>query len=113
MFNIFKRKPVNYKNIGAEEFDSLKNLEGHIVIDVRSPNELSEGSIPGYKMINMFDPSFRSKIEKLDKSKTYLVYCRSGSRSKQTCAMMADLGFENLYNLSGGVFAWNSSPVAS
>ena len=113
MFNIFKKKPMNYKNIGAEEFSTLKDLGGHIVLDVRSPGELADGAIPGYKMINMFDPSFRTEIEKLDKSKTYLVYCRSGNRSGQTCAMMAEMGFENLYNLSGGIFAWNSSPVAS
>ena len=39
----------------------------------------------------------------MNKDKTYFVYCRSGNRSGQACKLMGDLGFKNLYNLSGGI----------
>ena len=99
---------MNYQNIGAEKFSELMEKEDHVVLDVRAPGELQEGSIPEHKMINFFEPDFRDQIEKLDKSKTYLIYCRSGNRSGQACAMMADMGFDHLYNLEGGIGAWNA-----
>ena len=104
---------MNFKNIEPQEFRDLIGKEGHVVIDVRGPEELVEGSIPGYKLINMFDASFKAEIDELDKSKTYLIYCRSGSRSGRACAYMESLGFENLYNLSGGIIAWNKSSVVA
>lgn len=78
-----------------------------IILDVRSPGELAEGFIPNYKQVNFFNTSFREELERLDRSKTYLVYCRSGRRSGKACQMMSKMGFENLYNLRGGVQAWN------
>jgi len=108
MFSFFKKKPMNYNDVDPIEFQRLID-EGGVILDVRSPGELAEGSISGYKQINFFEGTFRSKIEKLDKSKTYLVYCRSGNRSSQTCTMMDGMGFEKLYNLNGGIGAWNSS----
>lgn len=104
---------MNYRNINASEFAELKEQENHVVLDVRSPGELAEGAIPGHIMINIFDPAFASKITELDKSKTYLVYCRSGNRSGQACAFMASMGFSNLYNLNGGIGAWNAMVAVS
>nr|WKN34586.1 rhodanese-like domain-containing protein [Tunicatimonas sp. TK19036] len=108
MFNLFEKRPQNYHAIGPEEFNALKARKGHVVLDVRSPQEARDGSIQGGIQINFFDPHFRSKLEKLDKSQAYLVYCRSGNRSAQACSLMADLGFDQLYNLSGGINAWKA-----
>lgn len=105
----FGKKIKKYKDISVEAFKALRDKEGAVVLDVRSPAEVSEGVIPGHIMINMMSPSFRNKIEQLDKSKTYLVYCRSGNRSGQACQLMANMGFEQLYNLRGGIGAWNSA----
>lgn len=107
MFNLFKKKPLNVKHINAEEFASLMGKEKHVVLDVRAPSELSTGYIPGYTLVNFFDPGFKDQVSKLDKSYTYLVYCRSGNRSQKACSVMTDMGFENLYNLTGGIGAWN------
>ena len=113
MFNLFKKNPMNYKNINAGEFAELMEKNDHVVLDVRAPGELAEGSIPGYQMINFFDADFGTKIDALDRAKTYLVYCRSGNRSGQACVRMANMGFTNLYNLQGGIGAWNASiPVS-
>ena len=107
MFGLFKSKPKNYINVDVEEFQKLKKQPKTVVLDVRTPQEKSEGSIPGAHQINFFNPNFKSQVAKLDKSKTYLVYCRSGNRSKKACSVMDGLGFEKLYNLSGGIMAWN------
>jgi len=64
-------------------------------------------------MINFFDADFKEQLSGLDKSKSYLVYCRSGNRSGKACSMMADMGFKNLYNLRGGIGAWNAAQIAS
>jgi len=107
MFNIFNTEPKNYSNIEAQEFSDLMKNKDHVVIDVRTPQEKADGDVKGSKLINMFDPSFAQKIDSLDKDKTYLVFCRSGNRSKAACSLMAKKGFEKLYNLKGGIFGWN------
>jgi rhodanese-related sulfurtransferase len=58
-------------------------------------------------MIDFLDaPTFKSEIEKLDKSKNYYVYCRSGNRSGQACQLLDGLGVNNTFNLTGGMLAW-------
>jgi len=104
---------MSYKNIDVQEFKELMQSENNVVIDVRAPGELVEGSIDGHQLINIFDPSFRDEVEKLDKVKGYLIYCRSGNRSGSACGYMSSIGFENLYNLSGGIIAWNRYQVAA
>lgn len=99
---------MSFKNIGPEEFEKAVNEnEDAVIIDVRGPGELVEGSIEGHVMINMMHPAFVSKIEELDRDKTYFLYCRSGGRSSSACGFMAQKGFSKLYNLSGGIMAWN------
>lgn len=107
MFNLFKKKPAKYQSINAAEFAALREKENHVVLDVRTPNELGEGFVPGHILINLFSMDFKSQVSKLDKSQSYLVYCRSGKRSARACSMMAKLGFTNLYSLQGGIGAWN------
>jgi len=111
MFGIFKTNK-KYENVGAAQFDELMREKNSVVLDVRTPEELNDGAVPGHKMINFFDPSFQQKVAKLDKSKTYLVYCRSGNRSGNACKAMGDMGFEKLYNLEGGISAWNRFSAA-
>jgi rhodanese-related sulfurtransferase len=50
---------------------------------------------------------FEQQLDGLDKSKTYLVYCRSGNRSGKACHTMLDKGFKQVYNLDGGISAWS------
>ncbi|WKK79493.1 rhodanese-like domain-containing protein [Marivirga arenosa] len=98
---------MNHKNIGPEEFDKLSKEPNTEIIDVRTPAEKEEGFIEGAKMINIMGPDFANEINALDKDKTYLVYCRSGNRSGTACGFMASNGFDKLYNLDGGINAWN------
>lgn len=77
-----------------------------VVIDVRTPEEFAEGYIDGADMIDFYADTFADDIAALDQDSTYLLYCRSGNRSGQTAALMQQLGFENVYDMDGGVVAY-------
>lgn len=95
-----------YQDITVITFKHRMEEPNTVVLDVRTPEEAAEVNIPGSVNINLFSPDFVNRIQELDPSKTYLVYCRSGARSAQACNMMAQMGFKDLYNLSGGIFSW-------
>ena len=104
MFNLFG--PKKYENVSAQQFAELMKDKNTALIDVRSPGEFSSGHIPGAKNINLMGANFAQQIEKLDKDKTYLVYCLSGGRSSSACGAMASKGHTKLYNLKGGISNW-------
>jgi rhodanese-related sulfurtransferase len=87
--------------ISASEISSVL-AEGAVVIDVRTPSEFAGGHVADALNIDVSSKDFESKVGALDKSKTYVVYCRTGSRAGQAVEAMAKLGFENLLN--GGAF---------
>jgi rhodanese-related sulfurtransferase len=96
-------------DLSVSEFSSKVAEAGIITLDVRTPGEFNEGHIEGAKLIDFQSGNFESEIATLDKSKTYAVYCRSGSRSGQAVKIMSDAGFTNIYNLDGGVIDWASA----
>ena len=78
-----------------------------VVLDVRTKEEVEEGVIPNAIHIDIYKgQEFIDNVEKLDKSKNYYVYCKAGGRSAQACAIMYQLGFDNAYNLIGGITQW-------
>lgn len=88
--------------------------EQSIILDVRTQGEYDEGFIPGAKLIDIREPqAFMSQIEKLDKTKPYFLYCRSGARSAQACQVMEQLGFEKTNNLVGGITDWKGEKQQS
>ncbi|PSR12954.1 MAG: rhodanese-like domain-containing protein [Bacteroidetes bacterium] len=95
-----------YTNINGQAFAEHMQDKNAVVLDVRSPQEVAQGKIKGAQVINIMGADFSQKIKTLDKTKTYLVYCRSGNRSARACSLMAKEGFTNLYNLTGGYGAW-------
>ena len=100
------------KTVKAEEFYKLVQTADNkeiFLIDVRTPSEFKEKHIANATMIDYNDASFESNISKLDKTKTYLVYCGSGKRSAGATAKMESLGFKNLYNLDSGLATWTQA----
>jgi rhodanese-related sulfurtransferase len=95
------------KNIEVSEFKELMTKENTVILDVRSLSEKAEGDIPGSITIDIYGPNFANDIDQLDRDKTYLVFCRSGGRSGSACGFMDSKGFASLYNLNGGIMAWN------
>jgi rhodanese-related sulfurtransferase len=76
-------------------------------LDVRTPEEVEDGVIGDAIHHDIYNPqAFMEALQGLDKSRNYYVYCRSGNRSGQACAIMSSLGFTNAYNLTGGILEW-------
>ena len=73
--------------------------EDTVILDVRTPQEVSSSHVPNSKNIDFYSDTFKDDISKLDKTKSYGVYCRSGNRSGQTVNLMKSLGFEKVENL--------------
>jgi phage shock protein E len=69
------------------------------IVDVRTAEEFREDQVAGAVNINVLEKSFKEKISKLDRTKSYAVYCRSGARSSNAKSIMAELGFKNVINL--------------
>ncbi|MEO9892423.1 rhodanese-like domain-containing protein [Aurantibacter sp.] len=87
--------------------EQLEADDNAIVLDVRTQEEVDDGYIPNAIHIDIYNgQGFIDEVNKLDKSKNYYVYCRSGNRSGQACAILDSLGFENAYNLEGGFMNW-------
>lgn len=102
---------TKYENLYAEDFqEKLQEKTGAIVLDVRTPEEFESGRIPQSINMNIMDATFLNQVSALDKARPYFVYCRSGARSGQACAMMSKLGFE-VYNLAGGIMRWSGEMV--
>lgn len=78
-----------------------------VIIDIRTPQEFSQGHIEGAININYFDSSFLNQIGQYDKSKPVFLYCRSGNRTSSAAAKIAKLGFEEVYDLQGGIMNWS------
>ncbi len=77
-----------------------------VLLDVRTPGEFSESHIDGAVLLNFQSPDFKTKVQELDKNKTYLVYCRSGMRSSSCADTMKAMGFTKVYNILGGIMEW-------
>ena len=110
------------KNVDAATFKDMIAKGNMILLDVRTPGEYARGHIQGSTTINIADPDFTSKVGLLQKDKTVLVYCLSGSRSNSAANYMAKNGFKKIITLQHGLMDWNqngfaleqsSQPVAS
>ena len=73
-----------------------------VLLDVRTPKEFREERIEGAVMVDYLSPVFRDEVAKLDREKTYLVYCRTGNRTKGALQVMRELGFRNVLHLRAG-----------
>lgn len=77
------------------------------ILDVRTAEEFASGRLDGATNIDFYQPGFASRLEsELDPDRPVLVYCRSGNRSGQAAQLLAELGFDEIYDLDGGVNAW-------
>lgn len=96
------------KNLAQEQWSNLlKETSSTTILDVRTELEVEEGKIPSAINLDIYDAqNFLSNLEKMDKQQHYFVYCKSGVRSAQACAIMQQMGFEHTYSLEGGFSDW-------
>ena len=97
------------EDISQDQWEDLISKDTNaVILDVRTEEEVEDGYIPNMLHIDIRQgQGFLDEIEKLDKSKSYYVYCRSGARSGQACTLMSEMGFETTYNLIGGFMNWD------
>lgn len=94
-------------NVGAEEFKKNIDAKKGVLIDLRTNDEISaKGSIKGAKQIDFLSKDAEAQIAKLDKKKTYLIYCAGGGRSGDCAELMTKLGFKEVVNLEKGFEDW-------
>ena len=96
----------------SEAYKLIEKNRGNpdfVIIDIRTPQEFSMGHIENAININFYDPDFKQKLSKLDKDKTYIVYCRTGHRSGLAMPVFRELGFKEVYEIDGGILAWVKS----
>ena len=99
------------KNEGAAKVDELIKSGKYVVIDVRTPEEYAAGHINGAVNYDYYSDDFEDNLEEnlTDKSKSYIVYCRSGKRSLYSAQIMEELGYKDIINLEGGFLAWENA----
>lgn len=93
----------------ADFSSKINSTPSAIVLDVRTPGEFAAGHLPNAININVNGSDFDRQVAKLDKAKPILVYCKAGSRSATAADKMQDMGFREIYNLSGGIMKWESA----
>ncbi len=81
-----------------------KDNVGFMILDVRTPEEFVKEHLQNAVNIDIHDEDFPEKIGKLDRTKTYLVHCRSGNRSRAAVELMVEMGFAKGYNVRGWMF---------
>ncbi len=100
------------KDISVKEvYDSIgknKDNQSFIIIDVRTPEEFANEHIENALNLDYYSDKFRDELNKLDKEKTYLIYCRSGNRSGKALSTMKELAFREVYNMLGGIIQWKA-----
>lgn len=100
---VLRNVRVNQAEELIREHQTSKDL---IILDVRTPKEYSGERLDGALHIDFWGEGFVDSVSKLDRGKIYLVYCASGVRSKKAMNKMGELGFKQVYNLRGGIWAW-------
>ncbi len=96
--------------LDAQAFhDKLQSTKNFVLLDVRTPGEYAQGYIEAAQNLDFRNSDFQAQAGKLDKSKTYFVYCRSGARSAAAAEYMRASGFKEVYDLKGGIQSWSGS----
>lgn len=104
--------PALIKDVSPVQANSLiqmnKDNTKFVVLDVRTPQEYSEGHLSNTINIDYNASNFKSEVGRLDKGKKYLVYCRTGIRSAAASKIMVELGFKDINNMTGGITDWQA-----
>ncbi len=79
-----------------------------VILDVRTAREVSRGVIENAVHLDYHAPDFEEQLRRLDRQRTYLLYCAVGSRSAKALKLMARLGFREVYHMTGGLLSWKA-----
>ena len=94
------------QNNSTEISQLLNKNKSIIILDVRTPQEFAAGHLKGAVNIDIYQDNFYSRIDKLNKKTTYVVYCRTSNRSRATVDYMKQKGFGIVYQMMDGFPGW-------
>ena len=101
----------SYTKISQDEAKAMMEQDdGHVIVDVRRPDEFAAGHIPGAICIPNENIGSEQPEELPDLHQVILIYCRSGNRSKQAAQKLFDMGYTNIYEF-GGIIDWTGDVV--
>lgn len=103
----------SFSNASVSQAQALLATGTYTLIDVRTPGEFAEAHVAGATLIDINGSDFEAGMAALDKSKSYVVICRSGGRSARASQYMVDHGFTQVTNVEGGMNAWLSAGLPS
>ena len=101
--------PAAGADLSPADFAAAAKLPSTVLLDVRTPAEFAAGHLSGAVNLDVQSASFAQSLASMDPSKTYAVYCNSGNRSKVAMGAMQQAGFAHVFDLAGGITAWQSS----
>lgn len=115
LFTEFRKLTQKFSSLGPAASIGIINQDDTVVLDVREMSEIKDGMLNDAIHIPL--SALNKRLSELDKYKdqSVLVYCRSGNRSGGVCRTLTGRGFEKVYNLAGGIMAWQDAhlPVAT
>ncbi len=86
---------------------SMSAVSNPQLIDVRTPEEFSRGSLDGAINMDFKSENLENQLNTLDKSKPVFIFCQAGGRSGKCYKKMKDMGFSEVYDMEGGYGAWS------
>jgi rhodanese-related sulfurtransferase len=93
------------RNLSSQEAYAMVGQRGDLfLLDVRTPGEYQQARLDGARLIPI--DQFAKRLAEVPKDRPVLVYCAVGSRSAQVVNYLARQGYSEIYNLSGGIYAW-------
>jgi len=98
-----------FMNVNVSQAKEMIDRGEVFILDVRKPEEYASGHIKNSTLLAVQDIPAKEldiKIKEIPKDKPILVYCRSGSRSVAASTILVDKGFEQVYNMQGGINGW-------
>lgn len=98
----YKLSPVAFQK-------SINSNKNAVILDVRTTEEFSSGALANAINVDFRDKYFETRIKDMDVKKVYFVYCLSGGRSENAADFMRKNGFNNVYEMAGGMLAWNKA----
>ena len=109
MKELFRSAPA-MNGAQAREYMAGHGSETYTLLDVRQPKEYREEHIPGARLVPL--PQLSDRLGELPTDRPTIVYCAIGGRSEVAARFLASRGFEEVYNLAGGIKAWRGETVA-
>ena len=98
------------QTLDARSFnETMCRTPARTILDVRTAQEVAGGTLPGAVNIDFFAPDFDRQVGRLDKTKPVFVYCAVGGRSSKAAQQLQQAGVKTVYNLSGGMQAWQQA----